>query len=188
MCFYSNFSSFLFRAVGSGLTDLKKEVTSMKSTSEAQLEAMEAAVTNLHQNTYDMSTQLTNLEAEHANLRASILEQMTSINEAVEAQTGVIKMHDSQIKDANFEAKRMEEETKNSFQNLGGKVTEVTEDLEAKSLLWKGQFEHLSSVVMNHDSTVNCMNGKLDQLSMEFRGVLQTVDDQVIFPFFLITF
>ena len=57
------------KVVGSGLTDLRREVTALKATSSSQLEAMEAAVTNLHQNTYEMTTQMSNLEAEHANLR-----------------------------------------------------------------------------------------------------------------------
>ena len=61
------------RVVGTGLTDLKQEVTNMRLTSASQLEHMEAAVTNMHQNTYEMTTQMSNLEAEHANLRASVL-------------------------------------------------------------------------------------------------------------------
>ena len=57
------------KVVGSGLTDLRREVTALKADSSSQLEAMEAALTNLHQNTYEMTTQMSNLEAEHANLR-----------------------------------------------------------------------------------------------------------------------
>ena len=57
------------KVVGSGLTDLRREVTALKATSSSQLEAMEAAVTNLPQNTYEMTTQMSNLEAEHASLR-----------------------------------------------------------------------------------------------------------------------
>ena len=44
----------------------------MKANSTSQLENMEAAVTNLHQNTYEMTTQMSNLEAEHANLRLAL--------------------------------------------------------------------------------------------------------------------
>jgi chromosome segregation ATPase len=60
------------KVVGSGLTDLRRELTAMKANSTSQLENMEAAVTNLHQNTYEMTTQMSNLEAEHANLRLAL--------------------------------------------------------------------------------------------------------------------
>ncbi len=50
----------------------------MKANSTSQLENMEAAVTNLHQNTYEMTTQMSNLEAEHANLRLALHSQPLS--------------------------------------------------------------------------------------------------------------
>lgn len=167
------------RVVGNGLGDLKKEVTGLQQTSAAQLEAMEAAVTNLHQNTYDMSTQLSNLEAEHSNLRASMLEQMTSINEAVEAQTGLIKMHDQFINELQSVAKTSAETNQRSFQQMDDQVTSIQADLADKSETWRGQFENMSEMVNGHDVTVGQICCKLDKLNMEFRGVLQTVDDQV---------
>ncbi len=136
-------------------------------------------MTNLHQNSYEMTTQLSNLESEYSNLRASVLEQMTSINEAVEAQTGLLKMHDLNINELQSETKTFSSQTQESFQNLQEKFAKLQTDLDVKAETLRAQFERISGSVTNHEENITCNAARLDKLSMEFRGILQTVDDQV---------
>ena len=62
-----------------------------------------------------------------------MLEQMTSINEAVEAQTGLIKMHDLSINDLQLETRSSTETITQSLRNLEEKVTRVDNELAAKA-------------------------------------------------------
>ena len=167
------------RVVGSGLTDLRTEVTQLQAASSSQLKAMEDAVTILHNNTYEMNGQLSNLEAEHGSLRASVLEQMTSINEAVEAQTGLIKMHDQAINELKTDTSTSAEAIKTSLETLQANLTSVETDLTSRGDEWKIRFDQMASMVSQHDGAVGQMSSQLEKLNLEFRGVLQTVDDQV---------
>ena len=58
---------------------------------------------------------------------------MTSINEAVEAQTGLIKMHDLSINDLQLETRSSTETITQSLRNLEEKVTRVDSELAAKA-------------------------------------------------------
>ena len=112
--------------------------------------------------------------------RASVLEQMTSINEAVEAQTGLIKMHDLSINELQSETKNSTQTITESLRNLEEKVTAVDSDLASKADDLGLKFDQITSVVNGHEEGIGELSSKLETLSMEFRGVLQTVDDQVL--------
>ena len=58
---------------------------------------------------------------------------MTSINEAVEAQTGLIKMHDLSINDLQLETRSSTETITQSLRSLEEKVTRVDSELAAKA-------------------------------------------------------
>ena len=97
-------------------------------------------MTILHSNTYEMNGQLSHLEAEHGSLRASVLEQMTSINEAVEAQTGLIKMHDQAINELKTDTSPSAGAIKTSLETLQAKLTSVETDLTSRGDEWKIRF------------------------------------------------
>ena len=104
---------------------------------------------------------------------------MTSINEAVEAQTGLIKMHDLNINELQTETKKSNENIQQSLQSLEDRVKGLEEGLASKTSEWLGQIDQISSVITGHDEAIGQLSNQLDRLSLEFRGVLQTVDDQV---------
>ena len=112
-------------------------------------------------------------------ISASVLEQMTSINEAVEAQTGLIKMHDLSINELQSETKSSAACITQSLKNLEDKVTRVESDLAGKADDLSFKFGQITNVVNGHEEALGAVSSKLESLSMEFRGVLQTVDDQV---------
>ena len=104
---------------------------------------------------------------------------MTSINEAVEAQTGLIKMHDLSINELQSETKSSAACITQSLKNLEDKVTRVESDLAGKADDLSFKFGQITNVVNGHEEALGAVSSKLESLSMEFRGVLQTVDDQV---------
>lgn len=113
------------RVVGSGLAELKNEVNGLRSSTTFEVNNMATAVDNLDASSHQMKAQIGTLESENVNLRESVLEQMTSINESVEAQTGLLKLHDLSINQISDDTKSISEKLEGTIERLDEKMASI---------------------------------------------------------------
>ena len=113
------------RVVGSGLAELKNEVNGLRSSTTFEVNNMATAVDNLDASSNQMKAQIGTLEVENVNLRESVLEQMTSINESVEAQTGLLKLHDLSINQISDDTKAISEKLEGTIERLDEKLASI---------------------------------------------------------------
>ena len=113
------------RVVGSGLSELKNEVNGLRSSTTFEVNNMATAVDNLDASSNQMKAQIGTLEVENVNLRESVLEQMTSINESVEAQTGLLKLHDLSINQISDDTKAISEKLEGTIERLDEKLASI---------------------------------------------------------------
>ena len=124
------------------------------------------------------------METENVTLRASVLEQMTSINESVEAQTGLIKLHDMSINQLSDETRTLNENFDRNIERLDEKLVTVDSGLTERVNDLFTRLDQMTTLVQEHDVISKRLSSQLETLNHEFRGVLQTVDDQVGIQFF----
>ena len=167
------------RVVGSGLAELRGEVNGLRTSTTFEVNNMATAVDNLDASSNQMKAQIGNLEAENVALRESVLEQMTSINESVEAQTGLLKLHDLSINQISEETKSINEKLDGHVERLDEKLTSIDSGLTERVNDLFTRLDQMTTLVQEHDAVSKRLTAQLETLNHEFRGVLQTVDDQV---------
>ena len=119
------------------------------------------------------------IDTSHHGLRESFDEQMYALNETLDAQTHMVHSHSEGISDLKETSGKLWNKIDEDISSHNDRLTLLEDALTGKNEDSNEKFDQLQCLINHHGESVSQLSNQVQQLTGEFRGVLQTVDDQV---------
>ena len=115
---------------------------------------------------------------------------MYALNETLDAQTHMVHSHSEGISDLKETSGKLWNKIDEDISSHNERLTHLEDALTGKNADSNEKFDQLQCLINHHGESVSQLSNQVQQLTGEFRGVLQTVDDQVcakcyVFIFYL---